>query len=206
MYEGTVGIFPNHASRACSTSGALVWTLTPGAGNTYYLDSLNLEPSPWGGSDGEHVFKDADPNGPQPIEGKARTHYAVDYAPAGKELARFIFLDTSSGSIGTAASPQNPNEPQTAFVQRMITDASPPPTGIHGPSGLPTIIVMNQPTQNPTATSTSIGAKPAVNEATDIETWAQTPTPGTFNFRDTFLARDFAFHITPCKFLEATSN
>ena len=37
VYEGTIGDFSSHAAVTCSTGGATNLTLTPGAGNTYYL-------------------------------------------------------------------------------------------------------------------------------------------------------------------------
>lgn len=37
VYEGTLSNFAGHLPRACSTSGALTLTLTPVAGDTYYL-------------------------------------------------------------------------------------------------------------------------------------------------------------------------
>jgi hypothetical protein len=37
VYEGSIGDFTSHAPRLCSTAGATTATLTPAAGNTYYL-------------------------------------------------------------------------------------------------------------------------------------------------------------------------
>jgi hypothetical protein len=37
VYEGTLGDFTSHSPLVCSTSGALEWTFTPAAGDTYYL-------------------------------------------------------------------------------------------------------------------------------------------------------------------------
>jgi hypothetical protein len=37
VYEGSLGSFPSHAARACSTGGALSFDLTPAAFDTYYL-------------------------------------------------------------------------------------------------------------------------------------------------------------------------
>ena len=37
VYEGTIGAFTSHQPRLCSTGGATTATLTPAAGNTYYL-------------------------------------------------------------------------------------------------------------------------------------------------------------------------
>jgi hypothetical protein len=37
IYEGSIGDFTSHAPRLCSTGGATTATLTPSAGNTYYL-------------------------------------------------------------------------------------------------------------------------------------------------------------------------
>lgn len=37
VYEGTLGIFPSHAPRLCTTGGSTSATLTPADGDTYYL-------------------------------------------------------------------------------------------------------------------------------------------------------------------------
>ena len=37
VYEGTIGTFTSHVPVTCATGGALAWTLTPAAGNRYYL-------------------------------------------------------------------------------------------------------------------------------------------------------------------------
>jgi hypothetical protein len=37
VYEGTLGSFTSHAQRTCSTGGARAYTLTPNAGNRYFL-------------------------------------------------------------------------------------------------------------------------------------------------------------------------
>jgi hypothetical protein len=37
VYEGTLGIFPSHAPRLCTTAGGTTATLTPAEGDTYYL-------------------------------------------------------------------------------------------------------------------------------------------------------------------------
>jgi hypothetical protein len=37
VYEGTLGDFASHAPVLCSTSGATTATITPAAGNTYYV-------------------------------------------------------------------------------------------------------------------------------------------------------------------------
>jgi hypothetical protein len=37
VYEGTLGFFPSHAPRLCSTAGSTSATLTPADGDTYYL-------------------------------------------------------------------------------------------------------------------------------------------------------------------------
>ncbi len=37
VYEGTLGAFTSHVPVVCSTAGATAWTLSPGAGDRYYL-------------------------------------------------------------------------------------------------------------------------------------------------------------------------
>ena len=37
IYEGVIGTFSSHVPVTCATGGALTWTLTPAAGDRYYL-------------------------------------------------------------------------------------------------------------------------------------------------------------------------
>ena len=37
IHEGTLGDFTSHVPKSCGTGGATTWTVSPAAGNTYYL-------------------------------------------------------------------------------------------------------------------------------------------------------------------------
>ena len=105
-------------------------------------------PAPWG---------DGKPAGPEfilpedePDEGEgAATHYYFDYAPSGGEpLLRVIVMDNSLQSFESsdrdqfpAVGPGQRDINQLAFLDRVSADAQ--------EKGLPTFVLMHQPTQDP---------------------------------------------------------
>ncbi|MCA1831823.1 MAG: WD40/YVTN/BNR-like repeat-containing protein [Actinomycetota bacterium] len=116
----------------------------------YWKEVFAAAPGPWGAGRMRSGFEpvalstDAVPTG-----SLARTHYAFDYQPDGKKLARIIVIDSSTRSYGNAdGSDQNPPERQDNWLQFVLLDAKLQ----NGGRGVPTIIVMNQPTILPDST------------------------------------------------------
>lgn len=117
------------------------------ATNVYFLEAFANWLKPWGeGSRPRDIRLVPDPQGtPQVDPGKARTFYAFDYAPGGRALARFVFVDTSDLLYAkpNAASTQNPPSDQSVWMPQVVNQAinqSPP---------LPVIVVANAPAFNP---------------------------------------------------------
>ena len=75
----------------------------------------------------------------QPAAG-ARTHYAFDVLQGGRPALRVVVLDSSTKSWGEA-SEQNPAEDQVAYYNSLLTGAR--------AAGIPTVVLMNQPTVIP---------------------------------------------------------
>lgn len=120
-----------------------------------YLTAFGGMRAPWGIEDKEE-FKVLNPQGKledvvlEPVElpppacsGCARTHYAFDYTRNGKALARFVFLDTSDGTLN--GTNQSPAEQQGQFLSRVL------PEGLRGK--LASFIVMNTPPRDPSTFS-----------------------------------------------------
>ncbi|MCA1839466.1 MAG: hypothetical protein LC723_03930, partial [Actinobacteria bacterium] len=157
--SGAAGLLPdvsnqnlNNVFDPSSAKGQVVGS------NRFYEKVFSDETPPWGttGSGNSHlcggdcttIFKDSGNIGVSPTIGKARTHYAFDFSPAGKPLARFVVLDTSDKQFTKgAALNQNPQgEDQPSWFASIMANAlaqSPP---------LPVIVVSNVPTQNPSLT------------------------------------------------------
>lgn len=113
--------------------------------NKFALRAFKDQCAPWGDQAGCTGISPID-IGVQPDRSLARTHYAFDYSPYGKSLARFVILDTSDrtySKAGQAVSTQNPSEDQALWFPQVATDAS--------TKNIPTIVVMNVPTTNPTS-------------------------------------------------------
>lgn len=129
-------------------------------GNQFFLNEFADQAQPWGtGGHREKGFAPVDVGEPAK-EGAARTHYAFDYAPDGKALARFVLVDTSTGQVGRPKDgTQNPDEDQSAWLNAVLADAR--------AAGIPTVVAMNQPTLDPTsAVATPLLADGAVFEGT----------------------------------------
>ncbi|MCA1841097.1 MAG: hypothetical protein LC723_12365 [Actinobacteria bacterium] len=117
--------------------------------------------APWG--DGPLPANIQEPSlktgtGTLPTAGLARTHYAFDYMQNARPSFRVIVVDSSNRSFGTSTT-QNPPEKQDTWFGNVMLDAS--------NAGLPTIIVMNQPTILPD------------REALQSSNWTQ-PDQGSF--------------------------
>ncbi len=113
--------------------------------NGYYLRAFRSRPLPWG--------ETSPPKGFQPVRlasspeasAGARTHYAFDYAPAGRAVLRVAFLDTSRLPLAASTQAQNPPEEQSGWLQAVLADAQ--------TKRVPSIVVMHQPVVLPVSTS-----------------------------------------------------
>ncbi|MCA1834005.1 MAG: hypothetical protein LC750_15010 [Actinobacteria bacterium] len=128
-----------------SFDDAITENTDPVSGTTsdYWKQSFADAPAPWG------TIKTKAPAGIVPysttagtlVEGLARTHYAFDYAVAGRPAVRVVVVDSSTRSFGNAAD-QNPQfESQDSWLPTTLGDAN--------VAGVPSIVVMNQPTVLP---------------------------------------------------------
>lgn len=71
----------------------------------------------------------------------ARTHYAFDFAPSGSALLRIVVLDDSTAGRLSDGNTQAPSEDQTSWVADVLRDAQ--------AKGVPSIVVMSRPADNP---------------------------------------------------------
>lgn len=106
-----------------------------------YQKAFGKMPSPWGHGQPEPGFEplgtSSDP-ATEPCADCARTHYAFDYKPNGETLARFVLLDTSTGTLSKSG--QNPNRSQSEFLASTLAPAR---------GNFATFIAMNTPTRDP---------------------------------------------------------
>lgn len=121
------------------------------ATNSFYLSTFRNMPAPWGTSGSMPAGFRLVPDPPGTAEvrsGAARTFYAFDYAPAGRALARFAFLDTSDRFFSKPnPSNQNPPSNQATWLPDIMSSAT---TQI---VPIPVIVVANVPTRNPLKTT-----------------------------------------------------
>ncbi|MFN2641860.1 MAG: hypothetical protein ABR548_08210 [Actinomycetota bacterium] len=86
---------------------------------------------------------------PAPESSLAATHYAFDVTRGNRRLIRLIVLDSSSRSYGGPSGfDQNPRELQRNWLSNVVADAKTQ----NNLRGVPTIVVMNQPTMVPDRT------------------------------------------------------
>lgn len=158
----TYGVIGNHdllggvSLPGQQEAGGLINAIFPGSGvdtdslsvgtHEYWKEVFADAPSPWGSGPlpSEISIKAVRlPTSPDPSSELARTHYAFDYMRGTSRLFRMVMIDSATRSYGRSAD-QNPEEDQRAWVPDVLRDAS--------LAGLPTIIVMNQPTILPDRT------------------------------------------------------
>ena len=116
-----------------------------GSGNGYYLHEFGDAPAPWGTVGGN---SQGAPAGVRPVEppgtlatGQARTHYAFDYAPEGlPPQVRFIVLNDSDGTLTDGQANPAASDASSAQETWLASVLN---------TSLPTIIVMNAPTEDP---------------------------------------------------------
>lgn len=72
----------------------------------------------------------------------ARTHYAFDVIEEGRAALRVIVIDSSTKSYGNSVDQEPQFESQDSWLSAVISNAKIPP-------GIPTVVVMNQPTVYP---------------------------------------------------------
>lgn len=140
---------------ATSSSGAA-------EGNGYYLQTFADEPKPWGSGGIPSGITPYDPAGtPNPTAGEARTHYSFDYAPEGLgPQARFVILNDSDGNPANADAQGNPPPSSAATNGTQLNWLGSVLSAAKG-ANLPSIVVMNQPAQdprNPGSTSGTAGS------------------------------------------------
>lgn len=120
--------------------------------NRFYLRAFANEWAPWGtggSAKRSSIIRPVDNIGLPATNGLARTHYAFDYAPGGRPVARFVVLDTSDFLFSKQAQSanQNPqNQDQASWLSLVVSDAKDPTK--HNPP-LPVLVAMNVPTVNP---------------------------------------------------------
>jgi hypothetical protein len=135
---------PNTSSSACTGAAT--------EGNGFYLNTFADEPGPWGTGNAAPGVTPYDPSGTQPNHSQARTHYAFDWAPPdlGRQ-ARFVVLNDSDGCTTDAeGNPPAANAAQTTWLSSVLGNAK--------QSGLPTIVVMNQPYNDPRTNTPAAGS------------------------------------------------
>ncbi|MHB8510886.1 MAG: hypothetical protein ACYDCC_01800 [Actinomycetota bacterium] len=124
-----------------TSQAAGVQTPVSYSSNTYWQEAFADEPAPWGGSPSPKGFVPVTAGSTSaPAVRRASTHYAFDVQSDGKAALRVIVVDSSSRSLGNPSS-QNPSEDQTTWLTAVLADA----TTQH----IPTIVMMNQPTNIP---------------------------------------------------------
>jgi hypothetical protein len=136
-------------------------------------------PAPWGSLNGiPHISPVACAGCATPTPGFASTHYAFDYTQGSRKLVRIVVVDSSSKSYGSAVpTDQNPQERQDNWLTNVFADAKTQ----NDLAGVPTIVVMNQPTVIPDRT-------PQLN-------WTNGPQDAT-TFQSTVIANAVSAVIT----------
>lgn len=116
-------------------------------GSAFWKEIFASMQAPWGERPSPRGMTPVVVPGPAPDIGLARTHYAFDVQPGARKLARIIVIDSSTRSYGQPAD-QNPRESQGDWLQAVLTAAKLE----NGGKGVPTVIVMNQPSRFPDIT------------------------------------------------------
>jgi photosystem II stability/assembly factor-like uncharacterized protein len=139
------------------TQGTTVETTAGSSSSSVFLGSDHWQEefaagfaSPWGqGAQASHIEPVECDGCADAVAGRARTHYAFDYAAGERKLVRIIVVDSSSRSYGLPVpTDQNPPERQDAWLSNVFADAKLQ----NNLRGVPTLVVMNQPTVLPDRT------------------------------------------------------